>query len=297
MDIRRKPPNPKIRVENLEYAIPHEDSAPRNILEEIVWYKDKEIISFKNSLPLEELIKNIDKLSPTKGFAAALSSSPNNPAIIAEIKKASPSKGVIRDQFNPEEIALIYERSGASCISVLTDEKFFQGSFDILSNVRAVTHLPLLCKDFIISAYQIYKARFSGADAILLIAAILEDSDLIYLKKIADKLNMDVLVEIHNNAELERILNLNCFNLIGINNRDLKTFKTNLNNTVDIMKNISNRKVNETNSEIFISESGIKSYEDLKLVKSIGIRGVLIGEILMKHENITQSFRRLLNSF
>ena len=296
MEIRRKPPNPKIRVENLEYAIPHDDSAPRNILEEIVWYKDREINNFKNSLPLEEYIKNIDKLSPTKAFSVALSTSVNKPAIIAEIKKASPSKGVIREKFNPEEIALIYEKSGASCISVLTDEKFFQGSFDILSKVRAATNLPLLCKDFIISAYQIYKARFSGADAILLIAAILEDYDLIYLKKIADKLNMDVLVEIHNNEELERILTLNCFNLIGINNRDLKNFKTNLNNTVDIMQNLTHKKVNGVNNEIFISESGIKCYEDLKLVESIGIRGVLVGEILMKEENISQSFSRLLNS-
>mgnify|MGYP001168173518 CR=1 FL=1 len=296
MDIRRKPPNPRIRVETLEYSIPHEDSAPKNILEEIVWYKDKEITNFKNAFPLEEFLKNIDKLSPTKGFLTALSKSVNKPAIIAEIKKASPSKGVIRDDFNPEEIALIYEKSGASCISVLTDQKFFKGSFDILSKVRAVTNLPLLCKDFIISAYQIYKARFSGADAILLIAAILEDSDLVYLKKIADQLNMDVLVEIHNNVELERILNLNCFNLIGINNRDLKTFKTNINNTVDIMKSLSINKNGGINNEIFISESGIKSYKDLKLVESIGVSGVLIGEIFMKEENIAQSFRRLLKS-
>ena len=294
MDIRRKPPNPKVRVENLEYAIPHEESEARNVLEEIVWHKDKEIIGFKNSFPLEDFIKNLDKLSPTKGFISNLTNSLNKPAIIAEIKKASPSKGVIREQFNPEDIALIYEKSGAACLSVLTDQKFFQGSFDFLSKVSRVTNLPILCKDFIISAYQIYKARFSGADAILLIAAILKDSDLVYLNKIAAKLNMDVLVEIHDKEELERVLNLNCFNLIGINNRDLKTFQTNLKVTLNMMKTLHRTKAILSNNEIFISESGIKCFEDLKLLESVGIKGVLIGESLMKEENIEESFRRLL---
>ena len=296
MDIRRKPPNPKIRVENLEYAIPHRESAAKNILEEIVWYKDKEITRFKNSTPLEELIRKIDKLNPTKGFISNLVESVNKPSIIAEIKKASPSKGLIRKEFNPKEIALIYEKSGASCLSVLTDQKFFQGGFEVLSSVRKATDLPLLCKDFIISPYQIYKARFSGADAILLIAAILEDSDLVYLKKIADKLNMDVLVEIHNKEELERVLNLNCFKLIGINNRDLKTFKTDLKVTINLMQFVSENKNIDIKNEIFISESGIKCYEDLKLLKSIGISGVLIGERLMKEDDIEQSFRKLLKS-
>ena len=295
MEIRRKPPNPKIRVENLEYAIPHADSEARNILEKIVWHKDKEINNFKNLFPLEDFIKNIDKLSPTKGFINNLVNSENEPSVIAEIKKASPSKGVIRDNFNPEEIAMIYEKSGASCLSVLTDQEFFQGSFDILSNVSKVANLPILCKDFIISAYQIYKARFAGADAILLIAAILKDSDLVYLNKIAEKLNMDVLVEIHDKNELERVLNLNCFKLIGINNRDLKTFQTNLKVTLDIMQDLGKEHVT-SNNEIFISESGIKSYEDLQLLKSVGIKGVLIGESLMKEDDIEHNFRKLLKS-
>ena len=292
MDIRRKPPNPKIRVENLEYSIPHEDSAARNILEEIIWYKDKEISNFKNLYPLEEFVKNIDKLSPTKDFISSLRKSVNKPAIIAEIKKASPSKGVIRPEFNPEEIALIYEKSGASCLSVLTDQNFFQGSFDILSNVRKVTNLPLLCKDFIISPYQIYKARFSGADAILLIAAILEDSDLIYLKKIADKLNMDVLVEVHDKSELQRIIKLNCFNLIGINNRDLKTFSTDLKVTTSLMDNLSNDVIKK--NTVFISESGINNHKDLIMLKNHGIKGVLIGERFMKEKDIENSFKTLL---
>ena len=292
MEIRRKPPNPKIRVENLEYGIPHKESKANNILEEIIWHKDIEINNFKKSLPLEQLIKNIEKLPSTKNFIDELNNTNNHPGIIAEIKKASPSKGVLKENFDPKKIAEIYEKSGASCISVLTDKKFFQGGYEILSIVRDSTSLPLLCKDFIISAYQIYKARFSGADAILLIAAILNNSDLVYLKKIADKLNLDVLVEVHNKSELQRIIKLNCFKLIGINNRDLRTFKTNLKVTLDLMENLSNNVVKQ--NTLFISESGINDYEDLMILKKAGIRGVLIGERFMKAENIETCFKTLL---
>ena len=294
MDIRRKPPNPKVRVENLEYAIPHEDSEAKNILEEIVWYKDIEINNFKKSLSFNDLIKQIDNLPSTKGFINGLIRSKNNPAVIAEVKKASPSKGVIREDFNPQKIVSIYERAGASCISVLTDKKFFKGGFDILKDVRAHTNLPLLCKDFIISPYQIYKARLSGADAILLIAAILKDSDLIYLKKIADQLKLDVLVEVHNREEMDRVLSLNSFKLVGINNRDLKTFQTDLKVSLDLMNKYSDYAINK--KVIFISESGIKNPEDLNNLKSHGIRGVLIGESFMKEKDIESAFKKLLNS-
>ena len=294
MEIRRKPPNPKVRVENLEYAIPHEDSEAKNILEEIVWYKDIEINNFKKSLSFNDLIKQIDNLPSTKGFINGLIRSKNNPAVIAEVKKASPSKGVIREDFNPQKIVSIYERAGASCISVLTDKKFFKGGFDILKDVRAHTDLPLLCKDFIISPYQIYKARLSGADAILLIAAILKDSDLIYLKKIADQLKLDVLVEVHNREEMDRVLSLNSFKLVGINNRDLKTFQTDLKVSLDLMNKYSDYAINK--KVIFISESGIKNPEDLNNLKSHGIRGVLIGESFMKEKDIESAFKKLLNS-
>tara|TARA_Y100000589_G_scaffold302750_1_gene314555 strand:- start:5616 stop:6500 length:885 start_codon:yes stop_codon:yes gene_type:complete len=293
MEIRRTPPNPKVRVEHLEYAIPHKESEPKNILEEILWNKDIEIKDFKRSLPLEDLIQKINTLPPTKNFIASLCDSYLKPAIIAEIKKASPSKGVLRESFDPENIASIYEKSGASCISVLTDNKFFQGSFEILAKVRKTTNIPLLCKDFIISPYQIYKARLAGADAILLIAAILSDSDLIYLKKIADKLDLDVLVEVHNASEIERIQNLNCFNLIGINNRDLKTFQTDLKVSLKLMNEYSSRFEKDN---VFISESGIKNYKDLDILKSSGIRGVLIGETLMKQKNIEDAFKTLLKA-
>ena len=292
MEIRRKPPNPKIRVENLEYAIPHRDSKARNILEEIIWHKDIEISNFKKLVPLENLIKKIEVLPQTKNFIDEIIHSNNQPAIIAEIKKASPSKGVIREDFNPSQIASIYERCGASCISVLTDKKFFKGGFEILSTVRETTRLPLLCKDFIISAYQIYKARCSGADAVLLIAAILTNSDLIYLKKIADKLNLDVLVEVHDKSELQRVIKLNCFNLIGINNRDLKTFSTDLEVTTNLMDNLSNDVIKK--NTVFISESGINNNKDLKMLRNHGIQGVLIGERFMKEKDIENSFKTLL---
>ncbi len=294
MEIRRKPPNPKVRVENLEYAIPHEDSEAKNILEEIVWYKDIEINNFKKSLSLNDLINQIDNLPSTKGFINGLIRSKNNPAVIAEVKKASPSKGVIREDFDPQKIVSIYERSGASCISVLTDKKFFQGGFEILKDVRAHTDLPLLCKDFIISPYQVYKARLFGADAILLIAAILKDSDLIYLKKIADQLKMDVLVEVHNREEMDRVLSLNSFKLVGINNRDLKTFQTDLKVSFDLMNKYSDYTTDK--KVIFISESGIKNPEDLNNLKSHGIRGVLIGESFMKEKDIESAFKKLLNA-
>ena len=294
MEIRRKPPNPKVRVENLEYAIPHEDSEAKNILEEIVWYKDIEINNFKKSLSLSDLINQIDNLPSTKGFINGLIRSKNNPAVIAEVKKASPSKGVIREDFDPQKIVSIYERSGASCISVLTDKKFFQGGFEILKDVRAHTDLPLLCKDFIISPYQVYRARLFGADAILLIAAILNDSDLIYLKKIADQLNLDVLVEVHNHEEMDRVLSLNSFKLVGINNRDLKTFQTDLKVSFDLMNKYSDYTTDK--KVIFISESGIKNPADLNNLKSHGISGVLIGESFMKEKDIESAFKKLLNS-
>ncbi len=294
MEIRRRPPNPTVRVENLEYAVPHREAQAKNILEEIVWHKDIEIKNFKKIVSLEDLIKKIAKVPTPKDFYKNILESKIKPGVIAEIKKASPSKGVIRKDFNPENIAICYEKLGVSCISVLTDKRFFQGSYEILETVRKSTNLPLLCKDFIISAYQIYKARVFGADAILLIAAILSDDDLIYLKKIADNLKMSVLVEVHNSNELERILKLKSFNLIGINNRDLKTFKTDLKTSKELMHTYADIFLKQ--NIIPISESGINCAEDLESLKSIGIKGVLIGETFMRETDIEQSFKKLFNS-
>jgi len=294
MEIRRRPPNPTVRVENLEYAVPHRGAQAKNILEEIIWHKDIEIKNLKKIVSLEDLIKKIDKLDPPKNFYKSIFDSKIKPGVIAEIKKASPSKGVIREDFNPEEIAICYEGLGVSCISVLTDKRFFQGSYEILESVSKSTNLPLLCKDFIISAYQIYKARVSGADAILLIAAILSDDDLVYLKKIADNLGMSVLVEVHNKNELERILKLKSFNLVGINNRDLKTFNTDLKTSIELMNIYSD--IFSKQNILPISESGINCSEDLESLRSIGIKGVLIGETFMRESNIEKSFKKLFYS-
>jgi len=294
MEIRRRPPNPTVRVENLEYAVPHREAQAKNILEEIVWHKDIEIKDFKKIVSLEDLIKKIDKLAPPKDFYKSILDSKIKPGVIAEIKKASPSKGVIREDFKPEEIAICYEKLDTSCISVLTDERFFQGSYEILEIVRKSTNLPLLCKDFIISAYQIYKARVSGADAILLIAAILSNDDLVYLKKIADNLGMSVLVEVHNKNELERILKLKSFNLVGINNRDLKTFNTDLKTSIELMNIYSDIFLKQ--NILAISESGINCAEDLESLRSIGINGVLIGETFMRESDIEKSFKNLFDS-
>ena len=228
MEIRRRPPNPKVKVAFLEYAIPHEEAEPRNILEKIVWEKDREVAAARDRVPLDQLKRQVAELPAPRDFVAALRAACRKPAVIAEVKKASPSKGVIREDFDPELIAKGYAAGGASCLSVLTDKPFFQGGFDVLVKVRQVVELPLLCKDFILSPYQLYQARAAGADAALLIAAILTDVDMAYLLKVARSLGLAVLVEVHDAAELERALALEGVNLIGINNRDLASFTVDL---------------------------------------------------------------------
>ena len=228
MEIRRRPPNPKVRVAHLEYAVPHDDEEPRHILEQIVWEKDREVEAARQKVPLESLKRQIADLPSTRDFLSALNAAPVKPAVIAEVKKASPSKGVIREDFDPVAIARAYAAGGASCLSVLTDKTFFQGGFDVLVEVRKAVDLPLLCKEFVLSPYQLYQARAAGADAVLLIAAILSDQDLRYLQKAAAALGLAVLVEVHDAAELERVLSIGGFPLIGINNRDLASFETDL---------------------------------------------------------------------
>ncbi|MGB1022572.1 MAG: indole-3-glycerol phosphate synthase TrpC, partial [Synechococcus sp.] len=228
MEIRRRPPNPKVRVAHLEYAVPHDEEEPKNILEKIVWAKDREVDAARERVPLQTLKRQIEDLPPTRDFLASLREARVQPAVIAEVKKASPSKGVIREDFDPVAIAKAYAGGGARCLSVLTDKTFFQGGFDVLVEVRQAVDLPLLCKEFVLSPYQLFQARAAGADAVLLIAAILTDQDLHYLKKAAAALGLDVLVEVHDAAELERVLNLGGFPLIGINNRDLTSFETDL---------------------------------------------------------------------
>ena len=293
MEIRRRPPNPKVRVSYLEYAVPHDEEEPRNILEKIVWEKDREVEIARQKVPLDNLKRQIADLPSTRNFLAALTSAPVKPAVIAEVKKASPSKGVIREDFDPVAIARAYAAGGASCLSVLTDRTFFQGGFDVLVEVRKAVDLPLLCKEFVLSPYQLYQARAAGADAVLLIAAILSDQDLRYLRKAAAALGLAVLVEVHDADELERVLSIGGFDLVGINNRDLSTFETDL-GTTERLTACFGQRLKDQNT-LLVSESGLLTRTDLSRVQSAGATAVLVGEALMRQNDLEAGLRKLMN--
>ena len=294
MQIRRRPPNPPVDVKSLRYQVKVPDAEPRHILEEIVWHKEAEVTQMRDRVPLVDLQKQLADLPPTKDFLGALRNGKSNPAVIAEVKKASPSKGVIREDFDPEAIATAYQAGGASCLSVLTDEKFFQGSFDNLEKVRAAVDIPLLCKEFIIYPYQIYLARIKGADAILLITALLSDQDLTYFVKIAKALGMTALIEVHTLAELDRVLAIEGVTLVGINNRNLQDFSVNLDTTCELLKQ---REQQLTERGILVvSESGLHSGADLNKVATAGADAVLIGESLVKQPDPEMALAQLLAS-
>jgi indole-3-glycerol phosphate synthase len=300
MEIRRRPPNPKVRVAHLEYAVPHADEAPRHILEEIVWAKDREVASARERVTLQQRAKQVAELPACRDFVAALRASCRKPAVIAEVKKASPSKGVIREDFDPVAIAQGYAAGGASCLSVLTDKQFFQGGFEVLVDVRQAVELPLLCKDFILSPYQLYQARAAGADAALLIAAILEDQDISYLHKAARSLGLAVLIEVHDGAELARVLALPLWQqggagshtLIGINNRDLSTFAVDLATTEALSAQFA-EPIRERGA-LLVSESGLFTRDDLDRVQSAGADAVLVGESLMRQDDVTSALETLI---
>jgi len=300
MEIRRRPPNPSVRVAHLEYGTPHPEEKPRHILEEIVWEKDREITAARERVSLEQLKSQVAKLPPTHDFVAALKASCRKPAVIAEIKKASPSKGVIREDFDPVAIARGYLAGGASCLSVLTDRQFFQGGFEVLVAVRQAVELPLLCKEFILSPYQLYQARAAGADAALLIAAILDDQDLTYLHKAARSLGLAVLIEVHDADELARVMALPLWaqagagghTLIGINNRDLSTFVTDLATTEQLTDQFAD--AIRASGALLVSESGLFSRDDLDRVQSAGADAVLVGESLMRQADVTTAVETLI---
>ena len=294
MQIRRRPPNPTIAVEHLRYQIKADDAAPQNILEEIVWRKETEVDQLREAVPLVELRKRMLTAPPVRNFLAALQQSPTQPAVIAEVKKASPSKGVIREDFDPVAIAQSYQQGGATCISVLTDSKFFQGSFEYLAAIRAATDLPLLCKDFILYPYQMFYARVHGADAVLFIAAILSDQDLSYFIKIARSLNLTALIEVHTQEELDRVLALENVNLIGINNRNLQDFSVDVQATCTLLSN-QNQQIRDRQI-LVVSESGLYTAADLNQVSQAGASAVLIGESLMKQPDPGVALSELLRS-
>jgi indole-3-glycerol phosphate synthase len=265
---------------------------PRHILEEIVLYKQKEVTQRKEQLPFTDLKNQVSAVPSPHDFLLALRQNPNKPSLIAEVKKASPSKGVICADFDPVKIAQAYERGGASCLSVLTDEKFFQGSFHNLQIVRQNVALPLLCKEFIIDPYQIYLARVSGADAILLITAILSDESLQNFQQIAHNLGMKALIEVHTLAELDRVLALPNVQLVGINNRNLEDFTVDLATTHSLLTQ-RREKLQNLNITV-VSESGLYTSADLAAVSASGAEAVLIGESLVKQPDIETAVRSLL---
>lgn len=309
MQIRRINPSPKVNTGEVVYQAIIPNAEPQHILEEIVWHKEVEVAKLRDRLSLLELRQQVRDVPPAKDFLGALRKEPTpesnsgayalrqgktNPALIAEVKKASPSKGVIREDFNPVAIAQAYARGGASCLSVLTDEKFFQGSFNNLSLVRQSVDLPLLCKEFIIYPYQIYLARAKGADAVLLIAAILSDRDLNYFVKITKALGMTPLIEVHTLEELDRVLAIAGVELIGINNRNLEDFSVSLQTTKDLLA--ARKEVLAQRNISIVSESGLHTAEDLKLVTEAGAKAVLIGESLVKQPDIERAVINLFNN-
>lgn len=257
------------------------------ILDTIVAHKFKELKGDQEQVPLSTLKSQISDLLPTRDFRCALST-PNRVNLIAEVKKKSPSKGIIRKDFKPVEIARTYTTGGASAISVLTDGKFFAGDLAYLTAIRQSVNLPLLRKDFTIDAYHIYQARLAGADAILLIVSILRLEQLREFMELARSLDLASLVEVHTDEELELALRAGA-EIIGINNRNLKTFHTDIATTFRLIKSIPKDK-------IVVSESGIYTREDVEKLEEAGVNAILVGESLMRSPDIERKIRELLGN-
>lgn len=254
-------------------------SGTPDILKKILNRKREEIAERSASVSLQELQTRIASSSPVRGFVNAIETTikQGKPAVIAEIKKASPSKGVIRQNFDPIAIAKSYAANGATCLSILTDVDFFQGADAYLQQARAACNLPVIRKDFIIDPYQVYEARTIGADCILLIVAALSDAQLRELSELAHELNMDVLVEVHDAEELQRALKLNT-KLIGINNRNLRTFEVSLQTTIDLLP--------QTPADrIVVTESAIHAPQDVALMRQHNVNAFLVGEAFMRADD------------
>lgn len=258
------------------------------ILNKIIEEKRKEIENSKNKVSQEELIISFEKIKSRRknNFFKNTIGKPNKIHLIAEVKKASPSAGVIRKDFDPLKIAQTYETNGASAISVLTDEKFFQGHISHLKDIKKAVSIPVLRKDFIIDEYQIYESVLAGADAALLIADFLSAKELKNFIDIGRGINLDFLVEVHSEEDVKKAADAGC-EIIGINNRDLHSFKVDMKTTPRLLKIIPAGK-------IVVSESGIKTKEDISYLKSLGVHAVLVGEVLMASEDIGQKMRELM---
>lgn len=246
------------------------------ILKKILDRKLQEVEERQETISIKQLEEQFSKVEAPRGFVKAIERklTKGEPAVIAEIKKASPSKGVLRENFEPEEIAKSYQKGGAACLSVLTDKDFFQGSETYLREARAACSLPVIRKDFIVDPYQIYEARAIGADCILLIVAALNDEQLKELNELAHALGLDVLIEVHNKEELVRALPLGN-KLIGINNRNLHTFEVSLNHTYELLDMIGD-------DQIVVTESGILTKADVADMRKHNVHSFLVGEAFMK---------------
>ena len=260
-----------------------------DILATILARKAEEVRERSAALPLRELAARCEGLPPTRGFADAVQAkiSAGQAAVIAEVKKASPSKGLIRPDFDPAQIARSYERGGAACLSVLTDVDFVQGHDEYLRQARAACALPVLRKDFVVDAWQVYEARALGADCILLIVAALGDAALAELSNLAMDLGMDVLVEVHDLDELERALQV-AAPLVGVNNRNLRSFEVSLDTTLELRAAVPP-------DRILVTESGIATREDVARMRAAGVDAFLVGESFMRAPEPGEELRRLFD--
>ena len=258
-----------------------------DILQRILAVKAQEISAAQTRVPLAEMQALARAAAPARDFAGALRAkiAAGKPAVIAEVKKASPSKGVLREQFDPAAIAATYERHGAACLSVLTDGQFFQGKLDDLKAARGACRLPVLRKDFMMDPYQVYEARAAGADCILLIVAALEADRMRELEAVAHELGMAVLVEVHDGAELDAALALKT-PLIGVNNRNLRTFETTLDTTLGLLQKIPTER-------LVITESGILKPQDVEKMRAHAVHGFLVGEAFMRAADPGAELERL----
>lgn len=262
-------------------------ASPPTILRKILARKAEEVAERRPRHSLADLEARISAQTPTRGFGEALErlARAEQPAVIAEVKKASPSKGVIREDFQPAGIAASYEAGGAACLSVLTDIDFFQGADEYLQQARAACELPVLRKDFTVDPYQVVEARAIGSDAILLIVAALADDQMAELAAVAADYHLDVLVEVHDRAELDRALDLGT-GLLGINNRDLHSFDTSLQTTLDLLAYIPRER-------LVVTESGIHSTDDVALMRNAGVHTFLVGEAFMRAQEPGEKLREL----
>ncbi len=263
------------------------------ILDQIIDSKRREVAEKQSRVSIAQLKAQIAEMSRPRNFFSAITKKTSKPVnLIAEVKKASPSAGIIREDFDPVNIAKTYESAGADCLSVLTDEPYFQGRLDYIQQIRSAVALPVLRKDFILDPWQVYETRAAGADAMLLIAECLETSQLIDLQILATELNLTVLIEVHDIENLIRVRDHvvgfphKSYSLLGINNRDLRTFRTDLGTTLRLTELVED-------TGVLISESGINTRADIEKLAEAGVRAVLVGESLMRSNDIAAKIREM----